>query len=240
VAQEIERPGFIAPSIEPLLDPGWSRLLRLVRPPIEAAYAQLRRLSTTALTPGQKTLLKMAAASIAGASDSLSSIELVLEDGPAPATSSATPVLEAALAAWEPAFRRRGVGLHREWSAPIPEAAHDPKALRIIIHHVLRNVLEAVNRGGRLTVRAGRGADGALNIEFLDDGPGFPAQWLERRFEPFAAPRRGRAGLGLSLVRRTLRRWGGEAEAGNVASGHGARLILLFAPPPAPSPTTAR
>jgi hypothetical protein len=52
VAQEIERPGFIAPSIEPLLDPGWSRLLRLVRPPIEAAYAQLRRLSTTALTPG--------------------------------------------------------------------------------------------------------------------------------------------------------------------------------------------
>jgi signal transduction histidine kinase len=233
--EEPLRPGFIAPPVDPVLDPGWARLLRLVRPPVEAAYAHLRRLSGTALTSGQKTLLKMAAASIAAASDSISSVELALEDSPAPAAaSSVLPILESSLAAWEPSFRSRGVALSREWPAALPETAHDPKALRIVLHHILRNALEALPRGARLTVRGARGADGGLRLEFNDDGPGFPAAWLERRFEPFAAARRGRAGLGLSLVRRTLRRWGGEAEASNAPAGRGARLTLLFAPPPPP------
>ena len=227
---------FISPALEPLLDPGWARLLRLVRPPVEAAYAHLRRLSSTALTAGQKTLLRMAAASIASASDSLSSVELSLEDGPAPAAPSPLlPVLDSSLTAWEPAFRGRGVALTREFIAPLPETAHSPKELRIALHHVLRNVLEAVPRGGRLAVRAARAPDGGLRVDFTDDGPGFPAEWLARRFEPFAAPRRGRAGLGLSIVRRTLRRWGGDAEAANIKPGRGAKLTLLFAPPPPPA-----
>jgi chromosome segregation ATPase len=226
---------FVSPSLELVLDPGWARLLRLVRPPIDSAYAHLRRMSGTTLTAGQKTLLRMAAASIAQASDSLSSIELALAEGPAPgAPAPVAPVLEASLNAWEAAFRGRGVALAREISKTLPEAPHDPKELRIALQHVLRNVLEAVPRGGRLTLRAGRGSDGALRLEFSDDGPGFPAEWLERRFEAFAAPRRGRAGLGLSIVRRTLRRWGGDAEASNAPTGHGARLTLIFAPPPPP------
>lgn len=232
-----EMPPFVQPSVEPVLDPGWSRLMRLVRPPVEAAYAHLRRLSGTAMTNGQKALLRLAAASLAQASDSLSSVELSLEDSPAPsAPASILPVLEPCLTSWEPAFRQRGVTLAREWPASLPEAAFEPKALRVIVHHVLRNVLEAVPRGGRLSVKASRAPDGALRLEFVDDGPGFPSEWLARRFEPFAAPRRGRAGLGLSLVRRTLRRWGGEAEAANVAPGRGARLTCVFAPPPPARP----
>jgi signal transduction histidine kinase len=218
------------------LDPGWARLVRLVRPPVDAAYAHLRRLSATALTAGQKALLRMAAASVVQASDSLSSIELALEEGPAPgAASPVMPVVEESLAAWEAAFRARGVAILRDFSSPLPDSANNPKELRIALHHVLRNVLEAVPRGGRLAVRAWRGSDGGLRLEFADDGPGFPAEWLERRFEPFAAPRRGRAGLGLSIVRRTLRRWGGDAEAANGPAGRGARLTLSFAPhaPPA-------
>lgn len=231
--EPVELPGFVQPPIEAVLDPGWARLLRLVRPPVEAAYAQLRRLSATALTTGQKALLKMGAASIAQASDSLASIELALEEGPAAgAPASAMPALESALAAWESAFRRGGVALARDWSGPVPEAVYDAKALRIMLFHVLRNVLEAVPRGGRLAVRAGSSPDGGLRLEFSDDGPGFSAEWLQHRFEPFASPRRGRAGLGLSLVRRTLRRWGGDAEASNGPTGRGARLTLLF--PPAP------
>ena len=230
-------PDFISPSVEAVLDPGWARLLRLIRPPVEAAYAQMRRLSATALTAGQKALLRMAAASVAEASDSLTSVELALEEGPAPmAPAPALPTIEASLAAWETAFRRRGVALVREWSRPLPDAAFDAKALRVMVYHVLRNVLEASPRGGRLAVRASRGADGGLCVEFVDDGPGFPAEWMERRFEPFAAPRRGRAGLGLSLVRRTLRRWGGDAAASNGPSGRGARLTMTFAPPAPPQP----
>ena len=224
---------FVSPPLEPVLDPGWARLVRLVRPPTEAAYAHLRRLSTLPLQAGQQALLRMAAASIAQATDALTSIELALEEGPRSGPASpALPVLEASLEAWEAPFRRAGVALAREWAPSLPDAVHDEKALRVLFYHALRNVLEAVPRGGRLTVRASRAPDGGLRIEFVDDGPGFPAEWLERRFEPFAAPRRGRAGLGLSLVRRTLRRWGGDAEAANGSAGRGARLTMIFVPPP--------
>jgi signal transduction histidine kinase len=241
--ERLDPPAFTSPPVEPVLDPGWSRLLRLVRPPVESAYAHLRRLSATALTAGQKALLRMAAASIAQASDSLASVGLALEDGPSPeAPSPVIPVVEASLAAWETPFRRRGVSLVRELPAPLPAAAHDAKEMRILLYHVLRNALEALPRGGRLVVRGGRGSDGGLRLECFDDGPGFPAEWLARRFEPFAAPRRGRAGLGLSLVRRTLRRWGGDAEASNGPSGRGAQLTLIFppAPPPGPAPFSSR
>lgn len=224
---------YLQPSLEPVLDPSWARLLRLVRPPVEAAYAHLRRLSITSLTAGQKALLRLAAASIASATDSLASVELSLDEGPAPAApSGVVPILEASVAAWEPSFRRRGASLAREWSGPLPDAAHDPKALRVLIHHALRNALEAVTQGGHVAVRASRGAHGGLALEFIDDGPGFPRAWLERRFEPFASPRPGHAGLGLAVVRRTMRRWGGDAEAFNEPS-RGARLVLTF---PAPSP----
>ncbi len=225
-------PDFSSPPVEPLLDPGWSRLLRLVRPPVEAAYAHLRRLSATALTSGQKALLRLSAASLAQASDALGSVELSLEEGPSAANpTSIVPALEAALAAWEPTFRRRGVTLSREWSASLPAVTHDPRELRVLIYHVLRNVLEAVPHGARLAVRGSRIGDGGVRIEFIDDGPGFPAPWLERRFEPFASPRRGRAGLGLALVRRTLRRWGADAEAANGSGGRGARLTWVFPAP---------
>jgi signal transduction histidine kinase len=230
-----ERSPFLQPGLEPMLDPGWSRLLRLVRPPVEAAYAHLRRLSATALTTGQQALLRMAAASITQATDSLASVELSLEEGPPSAVPAGViPLLDSALTAWESAFRSRGVALVREWPGPLPGASYDVKSLRVLVYHALRNALEAVPAGGRLAVRAARGENGGLKIEFLDDGPGFPRAWLERRFEPFASPRGGRAGLGLAIARRTLRRWGGDAEAENEPSGRGARLTFRF-PPPAPT-----
>jgi signal transduction histidine kinase len=226
---------FVSPSLEPALDPGWAKLLRLVRPPVESAQALLTRLSTTGLTAGQKTMLRMSAASVAQASEALASIELALSEDPPPRTAaSVRPVLESSLASWEAAFRGRGVGLVRLIGA-LPDAAHDPKELRLVLHHVLRNVLEAVPKGGRLTVRTSAAKDGGLRVEFADDGPGYPAKWLKSAFVPFAVPRKNKAGLGLSIVRRTLRRWGGDAEASN-RPGRGALLVLTFPPPAPPAP----
>ncbi len=229
-------PEFVSPPLEPILDPGWGRLMRLVRPSVEAAYAHLRRLSAAPLKPGPKSLVRLAAASIGSAVDSLASIELALAEGPAAVDPApVVPALEQALAAWEPALRKRGITVTRDIARGLPDALHEPGPLRVLVYHVLRNVLEAVPKGGKLAVKASKTPDGALRVEFTDDGPGYPGLWLERRFEPFASPRKGRAGLGLSIVRRTMRRWGGDAEAAN-NKDRGARLVMTFAPPLPPGP----
>ncbi|MBI4059977.1 MAG: sensor histidine kinase, partial [Elusimicrobia bacterium] len=227
------------PGIEYALESGWGRLLRLVKPPIEAAYGHLRRLSTGPMSAGQRAVLRLTGSSLSQAADALATIELALADGAA-ATEAAPilPVLESALAAWDAVFRRRGISLLREnFSVKQPDAPHDPAQLRLALHHVLRNALEALPQGATVRVRLGRSAaDSSARLEFLDDGPGYPPAWLERRFEPFVSPRPGHAGLGLAAVRRALRRWGGDASAANAEKGSGACLTLTFAAsPPRPA-----
>ncbi|MDE2510779.1 MAG: sensor histidine kinase, partial [Elusimicrobia bacterium] len=192
------------------------------------------------LEAGQTELLRAQAAAAvlrqelsAARESARSSMELALRDGPPPPAAPLLPALEACLSAWEERFRRADVEVAREWSVPLPDAPHEPKAFVVVLRHVLRNVLESVPRGGRLTVRALRGRDGGLRVEFADDGPGFPAGWLARPFQAGASGESVRAGLGLRLVRLALRRWGGNVEAFNAVSGRGARLVLSFAPPSA-------
>ncbi|MBI5245828.1 MAG: hypothetical protein HY923_01505 [Elusimicrobia bacterium] len=232
---------FILPPIEPTLEAGWARLLRLVRPPVEAAYGHLRRLSAVPLAAGPRALVRLTAVSLSQAEEALTAIELVLSDAPASLpSSSVVATLDQSLGAWEPALRRQGVTLVRDVPRLLPDAAHEPRALRAILYQIMRNALEALPKGSRLTVTAARAPDGALRLDISDDGPGYPADWLAKRFEPFAASRRGHAGLGLAAVARTLKRWGGAAEAENGPNGRGTRLCLLFAPPlpEGPEPVT--
>jgi signal transduction histidine kinase len=183
------------------------------------------------MSGGQRALLRLTAASLNQAVEALSTVELALSEAPSsPEPAPALALIESVLSAWDGSFRQRGLALRREFARTLPDAPHEPEALRLALHHILRNALEALTKGGALSVRAGASNDGALKLEFVDDGPGFPAAWLERRFEAFAAPRRGHAGLGLCAARRALKRWGGDAEAANGPGGRGARLTLLFAP----------
>jgi signal transduction histidine kinase len=224
------------PAVEAVLDPGWSRLMRTARPPVENAYAHLRRLSAGPLSGGQRALLRLTAASLSAAVEALSTADLVLSEAPAPASAAAGALIDGLLTTWEAAFRSKGLILKRDFSREIPDAPHESEALRLVLHHILRNAFEALPRDAALTVKAHPSPDGALCLEFIDDGPGFPAAWLARRFEPFSSPRRGHAGLGLCAARRTMRRWGGDVTAAAAVGGHGAHLTLLFAAPAAAGP----
>ncbi len=65
--------------------------------------------------------------------------------------------------------------------------------------------------------------DGAVEVHVRDQGPGFPAEFLDRAFERFsratASQRDGGSGLGLAIVRTVARAHGGEAGAANAVAG---------------------
>jgi signal transduction histidine kinase len=74
------------------------------------------------------------------------------------------------------------------------------------------NALEAMGDRGTLTVRW-RPAEGErVVVEFIDDGPGIPADDLRRVGEPFFTTKRGGTGLGLAIAQRIVERHGGTLE----------------------------
>lgn len=92
-----------------------------------------------------------------------------------------------------------------------PEAATvvaDREQLAIALGHLVENALEATGAQGTVRVRAERRHD-AVVIVIADEGPGIPAQDVERLFEPFFSTKPGAAGLGLPVAQTVAELHGG-------------------------------
>jgi two-component system OmpR family sensor kinase len=105
----------------------------------------------------------------------------------------------------------------------------DDQGLRSLFTNLVEN---AVAYGGNASIRLRRQGGEAI-VEVEDEGPGLPAEELERVFEPFyrAEPSRNRAtggiGLGLALVRSVAVAHGGYALLENrLGRGLQARIAL--------------
>ncbi|MFA6094032.1 MAG: ATP-binding protein [Elusimicrobiota bacterium] len=224
------------PSVEPVLEPAWSRVVERLRSSLGISFGHLRRLSAARLGEGQKALLKLAAGEIAKSQDTLRVLSEYLEEPPLSAPSRIETVLDAALSAWEPALRRRRIALSRRLD-PLAQAKFHPETLRMAFYQLLRNAYEAMPRGGALTVRTETDASGRPCVLFSDTGPGFTQEALSRVFEPFASGKPGHLGLGLAFARRTAARFGGDVSVQN-SEGVGAvvRLSLAAAGEPEEAP----
>ena len=92
----------------------------------------------------------------------------------------------------------------------------DVDRMRQLLHHLLRNSLEAIEPGGRVRIECAREGD-EVRIEVSDDGPGFAE--VGRVFHPFYTTKEHGAGLGLAIVRDIGELHGGRVEAGNLSRG---------------------
>jgi two-component system NtrC family sensor kinase len=102
----------------------------------------------------------------------------------------------------------------------------DPGLLRQILVNLLTNALDAVGKGGRVTVAARPEGDGVL-ITVSDTGHGIPAADLPRIFEPFYTTKgRGKGtGLGLAICRQLTAALGGSISVES-RPGSGSRFFV--------------
>jgi heavy metal sensor kinase len=91
----------------------------------------------------------------------------------------------------------------------------DRERLRQVLANLIDNAVKYTPAGGRVNIRAFRGASGS-HIEVQDTGPGIPPHDLPRIWERLYRGDQSRAerglGLGLSLVRAIVRAHGGTVE----------------------------
>ena len=92
----------------------------------------------------------------------------------------------------------------------------------------------ALRHGGAPVLLSARAANGAVELHVLDEGPGFPPEFLPHAFERFSRPDEARAGqgagLGLALARAIAVAHGGSAGAAN-RSARGADVWLSIPRP---------
>jgi len=128
----------------------------------------------------------------------------------------------------------------RQQYDPLPPVEGNPVELREVFTNLVLNAVDALPRGGTITVSARREGDHAL-IEVEDDGVGMSAEVASRAFEPFFTTKRGRGtGLGLAVAAGIVSRHSGEIsirsrpEAGTTVS-----VRLPLAPQPSLAETQA-
>jgi signal transduction histidine kinase len=102
-----------------------------------------------------------------------------------------------------------GVQVVRDYGAGNVRVPADRKRLEQAVLNLVLNAVEAMPKGGTLTLRTrGEGAD-LVEIEVQDTGVGIPAGELEKITLPFYSTKPSGTGLGLPLVARVVAAHGG-------------------------------
>ncbi|WP_437812118.1 ATP-binding protein [Sorangium sp. So ce1078] len=124
----------------------------------------------------------------------------------------------------------RAVELVRDVAPDVPPVPLSHGRLVQVLLNLLLNAADAVPRaGGRVVVRASRGAGGGARIEVEDNGPGIAEAVRETLFEPFITTKEvgEGTGLGLAVCRGLVEAAGGSIGVERGAEG-GARFVVLL------------
>jgi PAS domain S-box-containing protein len=133
------------------------------------------------------------------------------------------------------ALRTADVEVELDLDPELPAIAGDPDQLTLVLMNLIVNAQHALQRRSgprRLAIRTRRG-DGMVELEVADNGPGVPAELVERIFEPFftTKPQGVGTGIGLSVCRNVVTGHGGEI---TVASDRRGGALFRIALPTAP------
>jgi signal transduction histidine kinase len=101
--------------------------------------------------------------------------------------------------------------------------------LQQVLVNLLVNAVQAMPEGGTLTLRTRDAADGGMDIEVADTGPGLDDAVIQELFKPFVTHKKDGTGLGLWISRNIVERYGGDLQARQRPDGQrGALFVVLL------------
>jgi len=125
-----------------------------------------------------------------------------------------------------PVADRQGLTMHVATDPAVPTMDIDRALLRQAILNLVKNGLEALSRGGALTISS-RALGDVVEIAVADTGPGIVPEVADRLFEQFFTTKPQGTGLGLAISRQIIEEHGGELAWANRPGGGAVFTIRL-------------
>jgi signal transduction histidine kinase len=133
-------------------------------------------------------------------------------------------LLEELAAFVRPVGIRQGLTIHVATDPAVPLLEIDRTLLRQAILNLVKNAMEALSRGGALTIESRCDGD-AVAISVSDTGGGITLEVSQHLFEPFFTTKPQGTGLGLSITRQIIEEHGGDLSWQN-REGAGATFTI--------------
>jgi signal transduction histidine kinase len=124
--------------------------------------------------------------------------------------------------------KSQNVKLQTDFGNNLPKLTFDQAELRQLLLNVVMNSLQAMPKGGTLSIKAHQLTEGCRDyiaginrilIQVEDEGTGIPSNVREKVFEPFFTTKAGGTGLGLAICNSIVRRYNGEIWVDKAKSG---------------------
>jgi signal transduction histidine kinase len=111
-------------------------------------------------------------------------------------------------------------------SSDLPMLQADASLMKQVFLNLIKNATEACGSKGALVIKTEKTLPFAV-VNFSDDGPGIPPQFLNRIFEPFFTTKTTGMGVGLAITQRILQAHQGRIEVSNL-SPRGTRFSIFL------------
>jgi len=124
--------------------------------------------------------------------------------------------------------KSQNVKLQTDFENNLPKLTFDPAELRQLLLNVVMNALQAMPKGGTLSIRTNQLTEGGpgytsgfnrLLIRVEDEGAGIASKLHDKVFEPFFTTKAGGTGLGLAICNSIVKRYNGEIWVKKAKSG---------------------
>jgi two-component system sensor histidine kinase HydH len=126
-----------------------------------------------------------------------------------------------------PEAASRNIEVSADVEDSLPKVMADPIRLTQALLNLIINAMQAVERNGRIEVRATAAPGDAVSLTVRDSGQGIPPERLASIFDPYFTTKAEGSGLGLWIVQQIVTAHGGSLRAEN-APGGGAMFIMLL------------
>jgi len=124
--------------------------------------------------------------------------------------------------------KSQNVKLQTDFENNLPKLTFDPAELRQLLLNVVMNALQAMPKGGTLSIKTHQLTDGGpgytsgfnrLLIQVEDEGAGIASDLHDKVFEPFFTTKAGGTGLGLAICNSIVKRYNGDIWVKKAKSG---------------------